>query len=95
MIAFDDAAKWVVNLQKAEDVEAIQNQIGTIRPGGGTAFFTALYEATYALMNAQAQQKHIIFLTDGEAGDTGYLQLCDIMAAKRYHPDHRGRGQRG
>ena len=78
-IAFDDAAKWVVSLQKAEDVEAIQNQIGTIRPGGGTAFFTALYEATYALMNAQAQQKHIIFLTDGEAGDTGYLQLCDIM----------------
>ena len=69
VIAFDDAAKWVVNLQKAEDVEAIQNQIGTIRPGGGTAFFTALYEATYALMNAQAQQKHIIFLTDGEAGD--------------------------
>lgn len=79
VIAFDDAAKWVVNLQKAEDVEAIQNQIGTIRPGGGTAFFTALYEATYALMNAQVQQKHIIFLTDGEAGDTGYLQLCDIM----------------
>ena len=79
VIAFDDAAKWGVNLQKAEDVEAIQNQIGTIRPGGGTAFFTALYEATYALMNAQAQQKHIIFLTDGEAGDTGYLQLCDIM----------------
>ena len=79
VIAFDDAAKWVVNLQKAEDVEAIQNQIGTIRPGGGTAFFTALYEATFALMNAQAQQKHIIFLTDGEAGDTGYLQLCDIM----------------
>lgn len=79
VIAFDDAAKWVVNLQKAEDVEAIQNQIGTIRPGGGTAFFTALYEATYALMNAQTQQKHIIFLTDGEAGDTGYLQLCDIM----------------
>ena len=79
VIAFDDAAKWVVHLQKAEDVEAIQNQIGTIRPGGGTAFFTALYEATYALMNAQAQQKHIIFLTDGEAGDTGYLQLCDIM----------------
>lgn len=79
VIAFDDAAKWVVNLQKAEDVAAIQNQIGTIRPGGGTAFFTALYEATYALMNAQTQQKHIIFLTDGEAGDTGYLQLCDIM----------------
>ena len=79
VIAFDDAANWVVNLQKAEDVEALQNQIGTIRPGGGTAFFTALYEATYALMNAQAQQKHIIFLTDGEAGDTGYLQLCDIM----------------
>lgn len=79
VIGFDSAAKWVVELQPATDLSAIEQQIGTLRADGGTAFFTALYEATYALMNTQAQQKHIIFLTDGESGDSGYLQLCDIM----------------
>lgn len=79
VIAFDTAAKWVVELQQADDLSAIEQQIGTIRADGGTAFFTALYEAAYALINTQAQQKHIIFLTDGESGDSGYLQLCDIM----------------
>ncbi len=79
VIAFDTAAKWVVELQKVEDVAAIQDQIGTIRAGGGTTFYSALYEAIDALINTEAQQKHIIFLTDGESGDSWYLQLCDAM----------------
>lgn len=79
VIAFDDAAKWVVNLQNVTDLAAIQSQIGTIRPGGGTAFYTALYESVHALMQSSAAQKHIIFLTDGEAGDSGYEALVDVM----------------
>ena len=79
VIAFDDAAKWVVPLQSVTDLAAIQSQIGTIRPGGGTAFYTALYESTYALIQSDAAQKHIIFLTDGEAGDSGYEGLVDVM----------------
>lgn len=77
VIAFDDAAKWVVPLQNVEDAAAIQAQIGTIRSGGGTAFYTPLYEAVNALMNTEARQKHIIFLTDGEAADSGYAGLAD------------------
>ncbi len=79
VIAFDDAAKWVVRLQKAEDIAGIQEMIGTLRPDGGTAFYTALREATYALAGADTQQKHIIFLTDGQAADSGYEPLCDVM----------------
>ena len=79
VIAFDDAAKWVVTPQRVEDLAAIQRQIGTIRPGGGTEFYTALYEATQALAASDAAQKHIIFLTDGEAGDTGYESLVEEM----------------
>lgn len=82
VIAFDDAAKWVVPLRAADDIAAIQNQIGTIRLGGGTAFYTALYESLDALTNSQAAQKHVIFLTDGEPGDSGYEALADQMAAK-------------
>ena len=33
-------------------------------------------------MNATAQYKHVIFLTDGEAGDTGYEKVVQEMAAK-------------
>ena len=33
MVAFDDAASWVVSTQAVEDVAGIQDDIGTIRPG--------------------------------------------------------------
>ncbi|MBQ9299755.1 MAG: VWA domain-containing protein [Clostridia bacterium] len=81
VIAFDDAAKWVVPLRQADDIAAIQNQIGTIRPGGGTAFYTALYESARALIESDAAQKHVIFLTDGEPGDSGYEGIVEDMAA--------------
>ena len=82
VIAFDDAAKWVVPLQRVEDIAAIQSAIGTIRPGGGTEFYTAIYESLHALTASDAAQKHVIFLTDGEAGDSGYEQLVQQMAAE-------------
>lgn len=82
VIAFDDAAKWVVPLQNVEDIAAIQSAIGTIRPGGGTEFYTAMYESLHALTASDAAQKHVIFLTDGEAGDSGYEQLVRQMAAE-------------
>ena len=82
VIAFDDAAKWVVPLRPADDIAAIQRQIGTIRPGGGTAFYTALYESAQALMKSDAAQKHVIFLTDGEPGDSGYEAVVEEMAAQ-------------
>ena len=37
--------------------------------------------AQEALANAKAQYKHVIFLTDGEAGDTGYERVVKEMAA--------------
>ena len=80
VIAFDDAAKWVVPLGSAGDIAAVQQQIGTIRPGGGTAFYTPLAEALDSLTKTQAKLKHVIFLTDGEAGDNGYDVLVQRMA---------------
>ena len=45
VIAFDDASKWVVELQSVTDVAAIQSAIGTIRAGGGTSFYSPLRDA--------------------------------------------------
>ena len=80
VIAFDDAGKWVVPLAYVTDVKAMQDQVGTIRIGGGTAFYTPLVMAYEALKTVSAQYKHVIFLTDGEAGDTGYLDVVRRMA---------------
>ena len=83
VIAFDDAAQWVVPLQKAENLEEIQRRIGTIRPGGGTAFYSPLLAAYRSLAQADAARKHIIFLTDGEPGDQGFETLIREMEEEK------------
>lgn len=80
VIAFDDTAKWVVPMQQATDIAAVQEMIGTIRPGGGTAFYSALSQALIALEDTKTQLKHVIFLTDGEAADSGHEMLATMMA---------------
>lgn len=80
VIAFDDTAKWAVPLQKVTDIQKIQSMIGTIRPGGGTAYSGALSEAFRALSESDAAQKHVIFLSDGEPGDGGFQQIAFDMS---------------
>lgn len=79
VIAFDDEGKWVQPMTKVTDIAAIQAQIGTIRPGGGTAFYTPLLMGLEALKAVSAPHKHVIFLTDGESGDQGYDQIVEEM----------------
>lgn len=79
VIGFDDAAKWVVPFQMANDAAAIQQQIGTMRASGGTAYYTALSEALRVLLAADTPQKHVIFLSDGEPGDSGFEELALAM----------------
>lgn len=79
VIAFDDHGKWALPMTSVTDIAAMQEQIGTIRPGGGTAFYTPLAMALHALEDITAQHKHIIFLTDGESGDQGYETLVEQM----------------
>ena len=80
VIAFDDTAKWVVPMARVTDPEAMQSLIRTIRPDGGTAFYSPLVMAYEALKTADARYRHLIFLTDGEAGDTGYMPVVREMA---------------
>ncbi len=80
VIAFDDTGKWVVPLTQVTDVQAMQDAVRTIRIGGGTAFYSPIMMASQALKAADAQYKHLIFLTDGEAGDSGYQEIVQDMA---------------
>ncbi len=82
VIAFEDSAKWVVPLGPVTDAAAMQALIRRIRAEGGTAFFSPIVMAHQALKDADAQYKHLIFLSDGEAGDTGYMDVVREMAAE-------------
>ena len=77
VIGFDDALKWVVKTKKATNLKSIQDDIGTIRSGGGTSILPAVEEAYLSLKDADTKLKHIILLTDGQAEKTGYEALID------------------
>ncbi len=71
VLAFDSAAKWVVKMRKVDDLTAIQDDIGTLRAGGGTSIYPALALAYDALKKADTKYKHIILLTDGQSATSG------------------------
>lgn len=79
VIGFDDTAKWVVPFQSVSDLYDLQSMVGTLRADGGTAFYSALSEAYDALVMAQTPQKHVIFLSDGQPGDSGFEAVVSAM----------------
>jgi len=77
VIAFDDAFKWVVKPQKPDNIKAIQDQIASIRAGGGTQILPPLKAAYDSILEIDAKLKHIILLTDGQAEKSGYETIID------------------
>ncbi len=75
VLAFDDAFKWSVPITTCADKATIQASIATINYGGGTSIYPAIEEATQKLEQSDAQLKHIILLTDGQDGYTGYNDI--------------------
>ena len=80
VIAFDDMAAWAVKLQKAENIQSIQNDIASIGAGGGTMMYSSLNEAYEALAKTNTKLKHVILLTDGQPADGGFDEVVNKMA---------------
>ncbi len=80
VLTFDDTNYWVVPTRKADDAETIRDDIGTIRPGGGTSIIPALQEGYDSIKKTDTKIKHIILLTDGQAERTGYTELIEKLA---------------
>lgn len=80
VIAFDSAVQWVVETQKIDNLDKIQDSIGTIRAGGGTQILSPLKEAIRSLKDADTTFKHIILLTDGHAEKSGYEPLIEDIS---------------
>ncbi|HYE82572.1 MAG TPA: VWA domain-containing protein [Clostridia bacterium] len=79
VLTFDDTNYWVIPTRKADDAEKIRDDIGTIRPGGGTSIIPALQEGYTSIKNTNTKIKHIILLTDGQAERTGYMELVEKL----------------
>jgi secreted protein with Ig-like and vWFA domain len=82
VIAFDDAASWVVNMTDLQDRQAVINAIGTIRSGGGTDILAGLQAMAAVLPADEAKVKHVILLTDGGADPTGIPELVQKLYAE-------------
>jgi len=65
VVAFDDAARWALDLQRAVDVIQLERTIGTIDARGSTNLRAGVEAAYAALDGVEARYKHVILMTDG------------------------------
>lgn len=81
VVAFDNAARWVVRPEGVVNVGGIKDRVGTIRASGGTDILAGLSTAAGAMVEEESRVRHIILLTDGGADPTGIPELVDDLVA--------------
>jgi Mg-chelatase subunit ChlD/uncharacterized membrane protein len=79
ILAFSDTPRWAIPLTSAADLTPVEQAINAMAPGGGTEIYPALQAAYQGLSAVDAQVKHIVLLTDGEAPNGPYDQLTQQM----------------
>lgn len=79
IIAFDDAASWVVPITELDDPADVTRQIDGISLGGGTDIYAGLFAMSQELPNDPASVKHVILLTDGGANPAGIPELVESL----------------
>lgn len=73
VISFDSVAREVVPLAPNTAPDVTAAAIRGITPGGGTVIGPALEMAQQRLVQVEAEIKHVILLSDGQAGDAERL----------------------
>jgi len=79
VVGFDSSASWVVFPTLAENPAAIQEQVATLRSGGGTDILAGIRTAAAYLPDDPSLLKHIVLLTDGGANPTGIVPTVEQM----------------
>lgn len=83
LVAFDAQPTWVVPLQMVREAGNFRDDVYAIRPSGGTNIYPALSEAFEALKEVDPEKaavRHIILLSDGQTGGSGYPGLARRIA---------------
>ena len=81
VVAFNEAAHWVVKTQPLGDVGDLQGQIAGIRADGQTNIYAGLDQAVQSLQGVTATRRHIILLTDGWSSSGQYDAIMAKMKA--------------
>ncbi len=81
VVAFNEAAHWVVRTQPLGNVEDLQGSIAGIRADGQTNIFAGLDQAVESLEGVTATRRHIILLTDGWSSSGQYDEILARMKA--------------
>jgi uncharacterized membrane protein len=81
VVAFNEAAHWVVKTQPLGGVADLQGQISGIRADGQTNIFAGLDQAVQSLEGVTATRRHIILLTDGWSTSGQYDEILAKMRA--------------
>jgi hypothetical protein len=81
VVAFDEAAHWVVQTAPLAGLADLQSRIAGITPNGQTNIFTGLDQAVQSLEKATATRRHIILLTDGWSSSGAYDEILERMKA--------------
>jgi Ca-activated chloride channel homolog len=81
VVAFDEAAHWVVQTQPLGNVTDLEGDIAGINPNGTTNIFSGLDAAVGSLEKATATRRHIILLTDGWSRSGQYDAILARMKA--------------
>jgi Ca-activated chloride channel family protein len=81
VVAFDEAAHWVVQTQPLGGVTDLEGAIAGINPNGTTNIYSGLDAAVGSLEKATATRRHIILLTDGWSRSGQYDAILARMKA--------------
>ncbi|MFW5691393.1 MAG: VWA domain-containing protein [Chloroflexota bacterium] len=77
--SFDTSAYWIAEFQNVADRTALQQQVATLRPGGGTSIVAGVELIASTIVNEPTQIKHMILLTDGGAQAADLVELADDL----------------
>ncbi len=81
VVAFNEAAHWVVHTSPLGSVSDLQASLGSIRADGQTNIMAGLDEGVKSLEQATATRRHLILLTDGWSTSGQYDAILARMKA--------------
>ncbi|MBP3568590.1 MAG: VWA domain-containing protein [Lachnospiraceae bacterium] len=81
VLTFDRTVHVIYDLASMEYEDAILEAVEQIELGKGTYMTNATQEAYNQLKDFEADNKHVIILSDGEPQDAGYIRVVKQMAA--------------
>ena len=80
VVAYSDASRVVVPF--TSDLDAVEAGIDELTPGGGTALWDAVVQATQELASQPIEQRYLVVLSDASAGSYENRSTATAQAAR-------------